>query len=146
MSRRIEIELTSARDDGTWTWRAAGARQPRGTVDGGILPAGAKVGDLLRVESEVELEGITITSVLPNQARERTEPERIEMLGSARRDDELVTTSLVGKRDRRDRDGGGRDRGGRDRERGDRDRGDRERGPRRDDRERGRRDDAAREG
>ena len=29
---RIEIELTSSSDDGTWTWRAAGARLPRGAV------------------------------------------------------------------------------------------------------------------
>src|SRR5438034_747398 len=29
MSRRIEIELTSARPDGTWTWRAPGERPQR---------------------------------------------------------------------------------------------------------------------
>ena len=28
VARRIEIELTSARPDGTWTWRAAGALNP----------------------------------------------------------------------------------------------------------------------
>ena len=50
MSRRIEIELTSSREDGSWTWRAAGAREPRGTLESGILPASAKVGDVLRVE------------------------------------------------------------------------------------------------
>ena len=32
MSSRIEVELTSQREDGTWTWRAAGARQPKGVV------------------------------------------------------------------------------------------------------------------
>ena len=53
MPRRIDIELTSALGDGTWTWRAAGARQPRGTLDGAILPSGAKVGDELKVEIEV---------------------------------------------------------------------------------------------
>src|SRR3546814_1935857 len=63
MPRRIEIELTSARDDGSWTWRAAGAKAPKGTVDGGILPGEAKVGDVLRVEADFFVDGIQITSV-----------------------------------------------------------------------------------
>ena len=37
MSRRIELELTSRRDDGTWTWRAAGAKKPKGELDGALL-------------------------------------------------------------------------------------------------------------
>ena len=48
MSRRIEIELTSARPDGSWTWRVAGAKQPKGVVEGALLPDDAKVGDVLR--------------------------------------------------------------------------------------------------
>ena len=60
MSRRIEIELTSARPDGTWTWRAAGAGSPRGVLDGSLLPAGAKIGSVLKADAEVELDGITI--------------------------------------------------------------------------------------
>ena len=40
VSRRIEIELTSARDDGSWTWRAAGAREPRGVRRGIAAPVG----------------------------------------------------------------------------------------------------------
>src|SRR5512141_1674959 len=63
MSRRIEIELTSARPDGTWTWRVAGAREPRGVLDSSLLPAGAKIGSVLKADAEVELEGITILSV-----------------------------------------------------------------------------------
>ena len=46
MSRRIEVELTSQRDDGTWTWRAAGAKQPKGSLDGTLLYDGASVGDV----------------------------------------------------------------------------------------------------
>ncbi len=42
MSIRIEIELTSSAPDGSWTWRAAGAREPRGVLDGSILPAGRR--------------------------------------------------------------------------------------------------------
>ena len=44
MSRRIEVELTSQRDDGTWTWRAAGAKEPKGTLDGDLLYNGASSG------------------------------------------------------------------------------------------------------
>ena len=51
MPIRMEIELTSAASDGSWTWRAAGAREPRGVLDGSILPSGAKFGDQLRVET-----------------------------------------------------------------------------------------------
>src|SRR5688572_12766805 len=112
MPRRIEVELTSARDDGTWTWRAAGARQPKGTLDGALLFDGAKVGDVVRADADFDIEGITIVAVLPPRG-ERTEPERLEIVGPAR-PTEAVTTNWSG-RDRPDR--GGRDR---DRDRGDR--------------------------
>src|SRR5918992_804670 len=65
MPRRIEVELTSARDDGSWTWRAAGARQPKGVLDGSLLPGGAKVGDVLRADAEFDVDGITVVAVLP---------------------------------------------------------------------------------
>jgi hypothetical protein len=65
MPRRIEVELTSARDDGTWTWRAAGARQPKGSLEGSLLYAGAKVGDVVRADADFDIDGITIISVLP---------------------------------------------------------------------------------
>lgn len=105
MSRRIEVELTSTRDDGTWTWRAAGAKLPKGELDGSLLFSGAKVGDVVRADAEFLMDGIEILSVLaPKGARK--EPERIEVTGSKRRDDEpLVTTRLApkGRGDRRDR-------------------------------------------
>ncbi|MEY3339979.1 MAG: hypothetical protein RL575_1072, partial [Actinomycetota bacterium] len=47
MSRRLEIELTSTREDGTWTWRAAGAKVPKGVVESSLLPKESKVGDVL---------------------------------------------------------------------------------------------------
>src|SRR5690242_8133211 len=118
MSRRIDIELTSVRGDGSWTWRAAGAKQPKGELDGSMLPAGAKVGDVLRVETETYIDGITVTSVLPPKDA-RPEPERLEVVGSRRGDDTFVTTTLVERRGRADRGRGrdGRD-GGERRERG----------------------------
>ena len=65
MPIRIEIELTSSAPDGSWTWRAAGAREPRGVLDGSILPAGSSVGDQLRVETEQDIDGIRVLSVVP---------------------------------------------------------------------------------
>ena len=65
MSRRIEIELTSDRADGSWTWRAAGAREPKGTVTASLLPAGAQVGDVYRAEVEQEIEPFTVLAFLP---------------------------------------------------------------------------------
>ncbi|MFM8267021.1 MAG: hypothetical protein ACKOA2_03275 [Ilumatobacteraceae bacterium] len=70
MSRRIDIELTSARPDGTWTWRAAGAQQPRGVVAGSLVPAGAAVGAVLRAEADHDVDGITILSVAVIKERE----------------------------------------------------------------------------
>jgi len=85
MPRRIDIELTSSRDDGTWTWRAPGARQPRGSVEGGLLPAGAKVGDVLRAEADFEIDGIVVTSVLaPKDDARADKAARIEIVGSGR--------------------------------------------------------------
>src|SRR4051812_25934706 len=69
MSRRIEIELTSARPDGSWTWRAAGAREPRGIVDASLVPSGAKPGAVLKADAEFELDGITILSVTDPKAK-----------------------------------------------------------------------------
>src|SRR5438034_4447674 len=123
MPRRLEVELTSAREDGSWTWRAVGAREPRGVLDGSLLPAGSKVGDALRAEADFDLDGVTIVSIAPKQEKKRNEPERIEILGRPQRDDQLVTSTVTSRApgDRRDR----RDRGER------RDRPDRpERGPR----------------
>src|SRR5918994_5428653 len=126
MPTRIEIELTSAGADGSWTWRAAGAREPRGTLDGSILPEGAAVGDQLKVESEKDIDGIHILSIVqPKQKNDRD--GLLELLPSG--DFEPV----IQQRATRDRHEGGRGRPRRDRgERGDRgDRGDRERGDRR---------------
>ncbi|HET6832361.1 MAG TPA: hypothetical protein VFH30_00735 [Acidimicrobiales bacterium] len=148
MSRRIEIELTSSRDDGSWTWRAAGAREPRGTLDSALVPGGAQVGDVLRAEIDGYLDRMSVVAVLPPRAPRR-EPERLE-LRSGGSDRPLVTTTLVrertderrspGRRGDRREPGDRGERGGR----GDRgDRGDRREGTgrrERGERERGRSD------
>jgi hypothetical protein len=136
MSHRIDVELTSARQDGSWTWRAAGARQPKGVLEGSVLYSGAKVGDVVRAEAEFELEGISILSVLPPKDKKRSESERLEIIGSPVRQ-EGVTTSLVrpsGRRGRGDREGDAGRRSGRRQANGAPDNrpGRERRGPRRD--------------
>ncbi len=119
MPRRIDIELTSAQPDGTWTWRAAGARQPKGSLDGSLLPEGAKSGDVVRADADFEIDGITIMSVAAPREKKREEPERIEIIGPPQAAEPGVTTQLATRTDRRpsdrrtDRDG----RPGRDRDR-----------------------------
>ena len=102
MPNRLDIELTSVRGDGSYTWRAAGARQPKGVIDAKILADSAKVGNVLRVEAEVEIDGITILSVLPSKEKAAS-PERIELIGSSK-PVPAVTTVLLSE--------GGRGRGG----------------------------------
>jgi hypothetical protein len=128
MSSRIDVELTSTRDDGTWTWRAAGARQPKGVLRASLLPPDPKLGQVLRVEVETGLDGLEVVAVVPPKKTTRSEPERLQLLGSGKADEPLVTTVLAPKgrggdrRERRDgprRDGDSRDRGRRDRPTGD---------------------------
>lgn len=126
MSSRLEIELTSTRPDGTWTWRKAGAKLPKGELPGTILPAGAAVGDVLKAEADIMVDGVDILSVAaPGRARVDRH-QKLEIVGTSR-NEELVITTLApkgrGDRDRGDRGSRG-DRG----PRGDRD----DRGPRND--------------
>ncbi len=124
MARRLDIELTSSRDDGSWTWRAAGAKQPKGALDGTLLPAGVSVGDVLKVEADADLEGLTVTTVFAPKGP-RKESERLELLGTGR-DEPLVTQVLAPKGRGRGRGRDGDDRGrsrGRGRDGDDRGRG-----------------------
>src|SRR5918998_2967097 len=114
MSRRLDIELTSYREDGSWTWRAAGAREPKGTLEGAILPSGAAVGQVLRAEVAGFLDGLSVVAVVPPRAP-RSEPERLE-IKPAGTEQPLVTSTLAPKRsgDRSRRNDRGRDRGPRE--------------------------------
>ena len=113
----MEIELTSCREDGSWTWRAVGAREPRGVVEAILLPDGASTGDHLRVETEQDVEGILVTAVLPARTT-RAEPERLELHGSGQNQPEVTTTLVRRKGRRQDSDSPDDDR--RDGRRGDR--------------------------
>jgi hypothetical protein len=123
MATRIDIELTSRQDEGkTFTWRAAGARQPKGAAEASLFPEGAQVGDEFRVETEMDVDGIRVTSVIPAKGKEPKKIETLELI--ARADEPLVTQVLAekgrGRGDRGDRRGGRRDGGGRGRKDGDR--------------------------
>ena len=81
MSRRLDIELTSNRQDGTWTWRAAGAKSPKGVVDSSLLSSTAKTGDVVKVEADFDIDGISVLSVV--QMREKGQRgNMLEMLAS----------------------------------------------------------------
>jgi hypothetical protein len=112
MSRRIDIELTSALPDGSWTWRAAGARKPNGQMDASLLPPGSAVGDVLKVEIEQMLDGIEVQSIV--KARDKAEDANVlELLPSEKPFEAVIETRA--KRDRSER------REGRDSGRGRRD-------------------------
>ena len=83
MSRRIAIELTSNKGDGTWTWRAAGAREPRGVINADLLPKGAGISSVFTAEVQSDMDGIAVLAVIESEDT-RTEPETIEVLGTGK--------------------------------------------------------------
>ena len=107
MSKRIDIELTSNRGDGTWTWRAAGAKTPKGALNGAIIDAGAKVGDTVKVEAEFDLDGVDILSVV--KVKEKSyRGNLLEIIGS-NKEFQPVTQKLAEKgKDRKPRKDGDR--------------------------------------
>ncbi len=111
MAHRIEVELTSRTGDTTWTWRAAGAKQPRGTVDAVLVPEGSGVGTVLRAEVETTLDGTTVTALLPPKGKGEARPvDRIEVLGTPQKGPDVnVVLASKSKRRRDERPEGGRD-------------------------------------
>ena len=84
MSRRISIELTSNKGDGTWTWRAAGAREPRGLISDDMIPKGAGINSVFTAEVQSDMDGIAVLAVIETEDT-RTAPETIEVLGTGKR-------------------------------------------------------------
>ena len=111
MSRRLDIELTSNRQDGTWTWRAAGAKSPKGVVNGSLLPNTAKTGDVLKVEADFDIDGISVLSVV--QMREKGQRgNMLEMLASEK--SFTPVTQKLAEKPKSDRKGGRDAKGKRD--------------------------------
>ncbi len=115
MPRRIDIELTSALSDGSWTWRKAGALKPKGTVAGAILPDDAKVGDEIKVEAEQMLDGMEILSVVKGRQKDERS-DLLELLPDDKPFEAVIETRAKrGRGERRDGEGRGSGRGrGRD--------------------------------
>ena len=111
MSRRLDIELTSNRQDGTWTWRAAGAKSPKGVVDSSLLSAAAKTGDVLKVEADFDIDGISVLSVV--QMREKGQRGNLLELLASEKSFTPVTQKLAEK-PKSDRKGGRDAKGKRD--------------------------------
>ncbi len=141
MAHRIEVELTSQTGDATWTWRAVGARQPRGTVEATLVPEGSGVGTVLRAEVETTIDGTTVTALLPPKVKgDVRTAQRIEVLGTPQRGPDVnVVLAAKSKRRRDDRPEGPRDGARRPADRRPRSEGS-ERGPRSDGRSRDRSD------
>ncbi len=116
MSHRIDIELTSE-GAGQWTWRAAGARQPKGVLDSTLLYPGVRVGDIIRAEADRGLDGVFIVSVTAPKST-KVRPETLEVIGQPTADGVSVNVVYADK--------GRGDRGDRG------ERGDRDKRPRRD--------------
>ncbi len=109
MSRRIEIEITSLKGD-VATWRAAGAKLPKGVLSAALVPGGAVVGNVYRADVEQYMEGIEILSVMAPKTASPVDPrnERVEMIPTVKQGPDVVVTYAPKGR------GGPRREGGRD--------------------------------
>ena len=90
---KIDVEITSKRENGDWTWRAVGARQPKGTINASLVPTESAVGSQFSVETEHYLDGIVVTKVF-DKKEISGKGETLEILGSGKEND-LVTTKLA---------------------------------------------------
>jgi hypothetical protein len=93
MSRRIEIEITSLNGD-VATWRAAGAKLPKGVLNSSLVPGGPVVGNVYRADVEQYMEGIEILSVMAPKTASPVDPrnERIELIPNAKQGPDVVVT------------------------------------------------------
>jgi hypothetical protein len=93
MSRRIDIEITSLSGD-TATWRAAGAKLPKGVLSASLVPGGAVVGTVYRADVEQYMEGMEVLSVAPAKTASPLDPrhERLERIPVAASGPDVVVT------------------------------------------------------
>ena len=120
MSRRIEIEITSLNGD-VATWRAAGAKLPKGTLDASLVPGGPVIGTVYRADVEQFMERIDVVAVLPAKTASPLDPrnERLSIIvPEAKGPDVTVTYAPKGRGPRREGDRDGGREGGRDGARG----------------------------
>ncbi|MGB8178825.1 MAG: hypothetical protein WCF63_01510, partial [Acidimicrobiales bacterium] len=104
MSRRIEIEITSLSGD-LATWRAAGAKLPKGVLAASLVPGGPVVGHVYRADIEQYMEGIEVLSVTAPKTASPIDPrnERIQLIPETKKGpDVVVTYASKGRGPRRD--------------------------------------------
>ena len=108
MSRRIEIEITSLNGD-LATWRAAGAKLPKGVLQASLVPGGPVIGNVYRADVEQYMEGIEVLSVMAPKTASPLDPrnERLELIPETKTGpDVVVTYAPKGRGPRRDSDHG----------------------------------------
>ncbi len=104
MSRRIEIEITSLNGD-LATWRAAGAKLPKGVLQASLIPGGPVIGNVYRADIEQYMEGIEVLSVMAPKTASPLDPrnERLELIPEVKKGpDVVVTYAPKGRGTRRD--------------------------------------------
>lgn len=106
MSRRIEIEITSLNGD-VATWRAAGAKLPKGVLNSSLVPGGPVVGNVYRADVEQYMEGIEILSVMAPKTASPEDPrnERLQLIPSVKSGPDVVVTYAPKGRSGARRDG-----------------------------------------
>ncbi|OYV58938.1 MAG: hypothetical protein B7Z69_08450 [Actinobacteria bacterium 21-73-9] len=104
MSRRIDIEITSLSGE-VATWRAAGAKLPKGVVAASLVPGGPVVGGVYRADVEQFMEGFEVLSVAPPKTASPLDPrhEKLELIArDAKGPDVTVTYAPKGRGPRRE--------------------------------------------
>ncbi len=104
MSRRIDIEITSLNGD-VATWRAAGAKLPKGVLNVSLVDGGPVVGNVYRADIEQYMEGIEVLSIMAPKTASPLDPrhERLELIPTAKQGpDVIVTYAPKGRGARRD--------------------------------------------
>ena len=119
MSRRIEIEITSLNGD-VATWRAAGAKLPKGVLSASLVPGGPVVGNVYRADIEQYMEGMEVLSVMAPKTASPLDPrhERLELIPAAKKGPDVIVTYAPKGRGGARRDGERREGGREGREAG----------------------------
>jgi len=107
MSRRIEIEITSINGE-VATWRAAGAKLPKGSLATSLLPSGTSAGAEFRADVEQNMEGVEVLALLPVKTASPLDlrGERIVIAPKVHTGPDIqVTYAPKGGKGRRDGDG-----------------------------------------
>src|ERR1039458_3879894 len=107
MSRRIDIEITSLNGD-VATWRAAGAKLPKGVLNVSLVVGGPVVGNVYRADIEQYMEGIEVLSIMAPKTASPLDPrhERLELIPTPKQGPDVIVTYAPKGRGGSRREGG----------------------------------------